>query len=251
MYRVLVIHRNTDFVQFCRTVLKTAGFTVENARTAEQANQAFYRNAPSAIVLDMSDEQIEGIRIMQKLRGNSTIPVILLTDSAEEIDEIMGLRLGADTVLRQPVSAHLLTEWIRSLVKRHDMLVGTSDGSQTMISSINIGQLAMDPDRFTAMWRGEEISLTITEFKLLAALAARPGVVRSRESLLEFIHDRDEYVDDRSIDSHVKRIRSKIRDLAPEFNCIQTVYGLGYRYNPQALRPGFTTKSGHPMHVPQ
>lgn len=234
MHRVLIVHRNADFVQFCRDVLQGAGFAVESARTAEQASQAFYRNAPAAVVLDMSDEQLDGIRIMQRLRCNQTIPVLLLTDSAEEIDEIMGLRLGADTVLHQPVSAHLLMEWVRSLVKRHDMLVSSRATSRMLQSAINVGPLALDPDRFSATWAGEEIPLTITEFKLLAALTTRPGIVRSREALLEVIHAHGEDVDDRSIDCHVKRIRSKLRELAPEFNCIQTVYGAGYRYRPQA-----------------
>ncbi|MBL4916931.1 response regulator transcription factor [Szabonella alba] len=231
MKKIYVIHRDAEFTKNCRTVLETAGFAVEVFRSTGPALNALNWSAPSAILLNMSDESLDGLQLMQRIRNKSTAPVILLTESSEEIDEIMGLRLGADAVLRQPISQHLLCEWVKSLLKRHQALTDLAQPGNQMQRQIQAGDLVMEPDRFVAMWRGQALPLTISEFRLLSSLASRPGIVRQRDSLIDVIHDDEGYVDDRSIDSHIKRIRSKIREIDPSFNCIQAVYSLGYRYN--------------------
>jgi two-component system response regulator ChvI len=237
MKKVHIVHGDAAFASNCRSALETAGFDVEIFRSSERAFDAFSRNEPAAIILNMSDERLDGIQFMQKVRRASTVPVVLLTDSAEEFDEVLGLRLGADTVLRQPVSTFLVTEWVKPLVRRHGIMMEAETKSNPMARRVQTGDLALVPDHMTAMWKGNELPLTVSEFKLLCGLASRPGIVKSRDALLDLIHDHGGYVDDRSIDSHVKRIRSKIREFDPEFNCIEAVYGLGYRYVvPQAVK---------------
>jgi two-component system, OmpR family, response regulator ChvI len=230
MKKVYFVHGDVAYSNNCRATLEAAGFDVELYRSGDRAYEAFCRVEPAAIVLNMSDDNLDGIQFMQKVRRVSTVPVVLLTDSAEEFDEVLGLRLGADTVLRKPASAFLVTEWVKPLVRRHKMMAEAETRTNPMVRKVQTGDLAMLPDRVVAIWKGHELPLTVSEFKLLAGLASRPGIVKSREALLDLIHDHADYVDDRSIDSHVKRIRSKIRDIDPEFNCIEAVYGMGYRY---------------------
>jgi len=230
MKKVYIVHGDVAFSNSCRSTLEAAGFVVEMFRTSDRAYEAFSRKEPAAVILNMSDERLDGIQFMQKIRRPSTVPVILLTDSAEEFDEVLGLRLGADTVLRQPVSAFLVTEWVKSLVRRHAILAEAETKADPMARKVHAGDLSLVPDHLVAMWKGHELPLTVSEFKLLCGLASRPGIVKSRDALLDLIHDDGGFVDDRSIDSHVKRIRSKIREFDPEFNCIEAVYGIGYRY---------------------
>lgn len=230
MKKIYFIHADTAFSNSCRESLEGAGFEVELYRSGERAIEAFSRSEPAAVVLNMSDEGLDGIQFMQKIRRGSTVPVVLLTDSAEEFDEVLGLRLGADAVLRKPASAFLITEWVKSLVRRHKNMAETETSTNSAARKVQTGHLAMLPDRVVALWKGHELRLTVSEFKLLAGLASRPGIVKSREALLNLTHDHGEYVDDRSIDTHVKRIRSKIREIDPSFNCIEAVYGMGYRY---------------------
>jgi two-component system response regulator ChvI len=250
MKKVYVIHRDAEFAKSCRAVLEGAGFSVEVFRNSGPAVNALNWSEPCAVLLNMSDETLDGLQLMQRVRNKSTVPVILLTDSSEEIDEIMGLRLGADAVLRQPISPHVLNEWIKSLLKRHQALLDLAKPGNQMQRQVRAGDLVMEPTRFIAMWRGHALPLTISEFRLLSSLASRPGIVRQRDSLIDVIHDDEGYVDDRSIDSHIKRIRSKIRDVDPSFNCIQAVYGLGYRYSIPSDRKGgriATTPDSHPQ----
>lgn len=230
MKKIYFVHGDAAYANNCRSTLEAAGFDVEIYRSGDRAYEAFCRSEPAAVVLNMSDENLDGIQFMQKVRRMSTVPVILLTDSSEEFDEVLGLRLGADTVLHQPVSPFLVSEWVKPLVRRHKMLAEGETKTSQMVRKVQTGDLAMLPDRVIAIWKGHELPLTVSEFKLLSGLASRPGIVKSREALLDLIHDHADYVDDRSIDSHVKRIRSKIREIDPDFNCIEAVYGMGYRY---------------------
>lgn len=235
MKKTYFVHGDIDISNSCRNALEAAGFAVELFRSGDRAFEAFCRAEPSAIVLNMSDENIDGVQIMQKVRRVSKVPVILLTDSAEEFDEVLGLRIGADAVLRKPASAFLVTEWVKQLVRRHKTMAEPETKGSPMMRNVQTGDLTLLPDRVAAIWKGHELALTVSEFKLLSGLASRPGVVKTRDSLLDLIHDRDGYCDERSIDCHVKRIRSKIRECDPGFNCIRAVYGLGYRYVMPAL----------------
>jgi two-component system response regulator ChvI len=168
---------------------------------------------------------------LQRVRQKTTMPVIFLTSKDDEIDELLGLRMGADDYVKKPFSQRLLVERIRALLRRQDAIesgeVGDTEASKIMVR----GQLSMDPLRHSVTWKGKDVSLTVTEFLLLQALATRPGFVKSRDQLMDVAYDDQVYVDDRTIDSHIKRLRKKMRSVDNEFSAIETLYGIGYRYN--------------------
>jgi two-component system response regulator ChvI len=167
---------------------------------------------------------------LQRLRIKTMMPVIFLTSKDDEIDEIMGLRMGADDYIKKPFSQRLLVERIRALLRRQDCL-GQEAAASENSTLIECGPLQMDPLRHLVHWKGQEVSLTVTEFLLLQTLAQRPGFVKSRDQLMDVAYDEQVYVDDRTIDSHIKRLRKKLRAVDPEFAAIETLYGIGYRYN--------------------
>jgi len=174
---------------------------------------------------------MDGMDLLQRVRQKTTMPVIFLTSKDDEIDEVLGLRMGADDYVKKPFSQRLLVERIRALLRRQDAIasgeVGDTESSKIMVR----GQLSMDPLRHSVSWKGMDVSLTVTEFLLLQALAQRPGFVKSRDQLMDVAYDDQVYVDDRTIDSHIKRLRKKMRMVDNEFSAIETLYGIGYRYN--------------------
>jgi two-component system response regulator ChvI len=174
---------------------------------------------------------MDGMEVLRRLRQTSQIPVIMLTSKDEEIDEILGFNLGADDYIHKPFSQRLLIERVKALLRRTG-----ADGAEPEPSgegstkAIKRGKLSMDPARHESTWEGRPVKLTVTEFLLLQALAQRPGFVKSRDNLMDAAYDDQVYVDDRTIDSHVKRMRKKFRVVDPEFDAIETLYGVGYRY---------------------
>jgi two-component system response regulator ChvI len=139
--------------------------------------------------------------------------------------------MGADDYVKKPFSQRLLVERIRALLRRQEVIAGDSTGEGETAQVMQRGQLVMDPLRHSVAWKGQDVSLTVTEFLLLQALAQRPGFVKSRDQLMDVAYDDQVYVDDRTIDSHIKRLRKKMRMVDPEFSAIETLYGIGYRYN--------------------
>lgn len=182
-------------------------------------------------VLDIKMPRMDGMDLLQRLRQKTEMPVIFLTSKDDEIDEVLGLRMGADDYVKKPFSQRLLLERIRSLLRRKDanegIVVADSEETKIMVR----GELSMDPLRHSVSWKGKDVSLTVTEFLLLQALAQRPGFVKSRDQLMDVAYDDQVYVDDRTIDSHIKRLRKKMRSADDEFSAIETLYGIGYRYN--------------------
>jgi two-component system response regulator ChvI len=182
-------------------------------------------------VLDIKMPRMDGMELLQRLRQKTKMPVIFLTSKDDEIDEVLGLRMGADDYVKKPFSQRLLIERIRALLRRQEAIasgeVATADESKIMTR----GSLSMDPLRHAVTWKGAEVTLTVTEFLLLQALAQRPGFVKSRDQLMDVAYDDQVYVDDRTIDSHIKRLRKKMRSVDPEFSSIETLYGIGYKYN--------------------
>jgi len=168
---------------------------------------------------------------LQRLRQKTSIPVIFLTSKDDEIDEVLGLRMGADDYVKKPFSQRLLVERIRALLRRQDAVSGEIVGDTEETKVIERGDLRMDPLRHAVTWKGQDVALTVTEFLLLQALAQRPGFVKSRDQLMDVAYDDQVYVDDRTIDSHIKRLRKKLRMVDTEFSAIETLYGIGYRYN--------------------
>jgi len=169
--------------------------------------------------------------LLQRLRQKSKLPVIFLTSKDDEIDELMGLRMGADDYVKKPFSQRLLVERIRSILRRQEAIASDAAGTPEESAVMQRGNLSMDPLRHAVTWKGRDVSLTVTEFLLLQALAQRPGFVKSRDQLMDVAYDEQVYVDDRTIDSHIKRLRKKMRSVDDDFSAIETLYGIGYRYN--------------------
>jgi two-component system response regulator ChvI len=176
---------------------------------------------------------MDGMDLLSRVRQQSDIPVIFLTSKDDEIDEVLGLRMGADDYVTKPFSQRLLVERIRALLRRKEVLRADHAENETPEKKnlIERGSLTMDPLRHAVTWKGNDVSLTVTEFLLLQTLAQYPGFVKSRDQLMDVAYDDQVYVDDRTIDSHIKRLRKKFRSIDPEFSAIETLYGIGYRYN--------------------
>jgi two-component system response regulator ChvI len=170
---------------------------------------------------------MDGMELLQKLRARSAMPVIFLTSKDDELDELMGLRLGADDYITKPFSQRLLLERIRALLRRNEAV---REGATAPANVMTRGSLVLDETKHQCLWKGLDIQLTVTEFLLIKALAARPGMVKSRDQLIDAAYGENVYVDDRTIDSHVKRLRKKFRQEDGEFDQIETLYGIGYRY---------------------
>jgi two-component system, OmpR family, response regulator ChvI len=171
---------------------------------------------------------MDGMETLRRLRLKSDLPVIFLTSKDEEIDELFGLKMGADEFVRKPFSQRLLVERVKALLRRAGHRDATTS-KETNSEVLERGQLRMDPERHTCTWKEVQIALTVTEFLILQALASRPGVVKSRNALMDAAYDDNEYVDDRTIDSHVKRVRKKFKASDADFDMIETLYGVGYR----------------------
>ncbi len=208
--------------------LEQEGFAVRTYTDGESALQGLLARPVDLAVLDVKMPRMDGMELLQRLRARSSVPVIFLTSKDEEVDELMGLRLGADDYITKPFSQRLLIERIRALLRRNE--AGRADGVGTHSGVIRRGELLLDETKHQCTWRGQDIDLTVTEFLLVKALAARPGMVKSRDQLIDAAYGETTYVDDRTIDSHVKRIRKKFRSVDDDFNQIETLYGIGYRY---------------------
>ncbi|MBH9970200.1 MULTISPECIES: response regulator transcription factor [Commensalibacter] len=210
-------------------MLEADGFIVQTYTDGESALQGLLSRPVDLVVLDIKMPRMDGIELLQRLRNRSQIPVIILSSKDEEIDQLMGLRLGADDYITKPFSQRLLLERIRALLRRHEVNKAENDGGINNGLVIR-GALTLDDMRHQCRWHDQDIQLTVTEFLLTKALATRPGLVKSRDQLIDAAYGENIYVDDRTIDSHIKRIRKKFRQIDPEFNKIETLYGIGYRY---------------------
>lgn len=209
--------------------LEQEGFAVRTYTDGESALQALTTRPVDLAVLDVKMPRMDGMELLQRLRARSQLPVIFLTSKDEEVDELMGLRLGADDYIKKPFSQRLLLERIRALLRRNESSRADTAGSPA--SSVLVrGELVLDETKHQCTWRGHDIQLTVTEFLLLKALAARPGMVKSRDQLIDAAYGESIYVDDRTIDSHIKRVRKKFRAVDDSFEGIETLYGIGYKY---------------------
>ena len=169
------------------------------------------------------------MELLRRLRQTSDVPVIFLTSKDEEIDEVIGFNIGADDFVRKPCSNRLLSERVKAVLRRaRGGVAGPEEGDHKPIIR---GRLTLDPNRHACTWADEQVRLTVTEFLILQSLAQRPGYVKNRDQLMDAAYDDQIYVDDRTIDSHIKRLRKKFRQVDGEFDSIETLYGVGYRYN--------------------
>ena len=231
MSKIALVDDDRNILTSVSMTLEAEGFEVETYNDGQQALDAFNRKLPDMAVLDIKMPRMDGMDLLQRLRQKTTMPVIFLTSKDDEIDEVLGLRMGADDYVKKPFSQRLLVERIRTLLRRQDAEKGVVPATETEETKVlQRGELTMDPLRHAVSWKGKDVTLTVTEFLLLQALAQRPGFVKSRDQLMDVAYDDQVYVDDRTIDSHIKRIRKKFRDVADDFNSIETLYGVGYRY---------------------
>jgi two-component system response regulator ChvI len=216
--------------------LQAEGFTTRVYSDGAAALKAFADNPPDLGVFDIKMPQMDGMELLRRVREMGgqigAMPVIFLTSKDDEIDEALGLAMGADDYIAKPFSQRLLIARIRAILRRQDLAAGSANAAQSEpeMPLLERGRLRMDPARHKVGWNGEEVVLTVTEFMILEALAQRPGVVKTRNQLLDIAYQDDVYVDDRTIDSHIKRIRRKFRGVDPQFDAIETLYGVGYRF---------------------
>jgi len=212
--------------------LQAEGFTVRLYSDGASALKALVENPPDLAVLDIKMPRMDGMELLRRLREKSRLPVIFLTSKDDEIDEELGLTLGADDFIAKPFSQRLLIARIRAVLRRAEVdALAAASAPPASAVAIERGSLRMDPARHAVTWQGHDVQLTVTEFLILETLAARPGHVKSRDQLMDVAYDDDVYVDDRTIDSHIKRLRKKFRAVDPAFKAIDTLYGVGYRFN--------------------
>ncbi|MEK6636484.1 MAG: response regulator transcription factor [Pseudomonadota bacterium] len=213
-------------------MLQSQGYRTRVYSDGDLALKALVDNPADLGVFDVKMPKLDGHELLRRLREKSAMPVIFLTSKDDESDEELGLSLGADDYIAKPFSQRLLLARIAAILRRTDVRrnqVGRV--SDEKAETINRGPLQMDGSRHQVLWHGKTVTLTVTEFMILEALAQRPGVVKSRNQLMDAAYQDDVYVDDRTVDSHIKRLRRKFRQVAPDFDAIDTLYGAGYRYS--------------------
>jgi two-component system response regulator ChvI len=210
--------------------LQAEGFITRLYTDGENALKALTENPPDLCVFDIKMPRMDGLELLRRLREKSNVPVIFLTSKDDELDEALGLAMGADDYIAKPFSQRLLIARIRAILRRTELAAQPQGSEEEPVELLVRGRLEMDPARHRVLWAGSEVTLTVTEFMILESLARRPGVVKSRDQLMDAAYQEDMYVDDRTIDSHIKRLRRKFRQVDDAFDAIDTLYGRGYRF---------------------
>ena len=227
-HTIALVDDDQNILTSVAIALEAEGFQVQTYADGDAALTSLTAHPVDLCVLDIKMPRMDGIELLTRLRRQGDVPVIFLTSKDEEIDEVLGFKIGADDYIRKPFSLRLLIERIRAVLRRADGAAGAeADGAEPKMVR---GELVLDTARHVCTWRGVAVTLTVTEFLILKSLASRPGHVRSRDQLMDVAYDDNVYVDDRTIDSHIKRIRKKLKAADPEFAQIETLYGVGYRY---------------------
>ena len=215
--------------------LQAEGYATRVYSDGEAALKALIENPPDLAVFDIKMPRMDGMELLRRLRATSELPVIFLTSKDEEQDEEAGLAMGADDYIAKPFSQRLLLARIRTILRRAGPEREPGPGEEPAPAPdgpvIQRGRLKMDPSRHRVLWEGRPVSLTVTEFLILEALAQRPGVIKSRNQLMDAAYPDDVFVDDRTVDSHIKRLRRKFRAVDPQFGGIETLYGAGYSFS--------------------
>ena len=231
MAKITLVDDDENIVTSVSLALESLGHKVKGYYDGATGLAALESDPPDLAILDVKMPRMDGMEVLRRLRQPSELPVIILTSKDEEIDEILGFNLGADDYIHKPFSQRLLIERVKAVLRRarpEDEEAGGPTGAGA--KAIKRGRLTLDPARHDCLWEGRPVRLTVTEFLLLQSLAQRPGFVKSRDNLMDAAYEDQVYVDDRTIDSHIKRMRKKFREIDPEFDAIETLYGVGYRY---------------------
>jgi two-component system, OmpR family, response regulator ChvI len=214
-----------------RMALEQEGYKVRVYNDGPAALEALTEDPPDLAILDIKMPRMDGMEMLRRLRQQTQLPVIFLTSKDEEIDELFGLKMGADDYIAKPFSQRLVVERVKAILRRFAPAKEGPGGTPAVAAQIlERGKLRLDPERHMCHWDGKNVTLTVTEFLILQALAMRPGVVKSRDALMDAAYDDQVYVDDRTIDSHIKRLRKKFKVADDDFDVIETLYGVGYRF---------------------
>ena len=224
--RLALVDDDRNITTSVTMLLESEGYEVDCYHDGETALRGLSQRTVDLAVLDIKMPRMDGTELLQKLRGKSSLPVIFLTSKDDELDEAVGLGMGADDYITKPFSQRLLLARIKAVLRR----VGLEQSEGATSQAVRLGDLTLDSERHLCCWQDKEVKLTVTEFLLLQSLASRPGHVKNRDQLMDAAYGESVFLDDRTIDSHIKRLRRKFRVIDPEFDMIETLYGIGYRY---------------------
>ncbi|MBB3808873.1 response regulator transcription factor [Pseudochelatococcus contaminans] len=230
MPTIALVDDDRNILTSVSIALEAEGYRIQTYTDGAAALEGLAKDPPDIAIFDIKMPRMDGMELLRRLRQKSDMPVIFLTSKDEEIDELFGLKMGADDYIRKPFSQRLLVERVRAVLRRAAPRDQAAPRENETSRVLERGFLKMDPERHTSMWRNEPVTLTVTEFLILQALAMRPGVVKSRNALMDAAYDDQIYVDDRTIDSHIKRLRKKFKAVDDNFDMIETLYGVGYRF---------------------
>lgn len=226
---IVLVDDDRNILTSVSMALEAEGFQVRTYPDGDEALKGLNQKIADLAVFDIKMPRLNGMELLQRLRQSGvTMPVIFLTSKDEEMDEILGLRMGADDYIKKPFSQRLLIERIRSLLRREQARLQPVNTDPANV--FTRGDLSLDSARHLCTWKAKPVDLTVTEFLLVKALAVRPGHVKSRDQLMDAAYGESIYVDDRTIDSHIKRLRKKFKETDESFDQIETLYGVGYRY---------------------
>lgn len=226
--RIALVDDDRNILTSVSMALESEGFVVTTYSDGESALKGLLQDPVDLVVLDIKMPRMDGVEVLKKIRERSMMPVVFLTSKDDEMDQILGLRFGADDHITKPFSQRLLIERIRTILRRNEMRRQHAPPANSHVSVL--GPLMLDEGRHLCTWKGQALDMTVTEFLMVKALADHPGHVKSREQLMNSAYGDTLDIEDRTIDSHIKRIRKKFRDIDPEFNKIETIYGIGYKY---------------------
>ena len=230
MPTIALVDDDKNIIASVSMLLEQEGYHVRSYTDGASALTALTATPPDLAILDIKMPRMDGMELLRRLRQAHELPVIFLTSKDEEIDELMGLNAGADDYIRKPFSQRLLLERVKAVLRRAEAKKGSPPAAEQAKQTLVRGMLTLDPMRHDCLWSGKPVRLTVTEFLILQCLAQRPGFVKSRDNLMDAAYDDQVYVDDRTIDSHIKRLRKKFKVVDDDFDMIETLYGVGYRF---------------------
>jgi len=226
--KIALVDDDQNIIASVSVMLEQEGYEVDCYFDGEQALYGILNRPVDLGILDIKMPRMDGVELLQKLRHKTDMPVIFLTSKDDELDEALGLSIGADDYITKPFSQRLLIARIKAVLRRSKL---QEDSQSVSEDTIEYGELLLDPDRHLCRWKQKDVKLTVTEFLMLKALILRPGHVKSRDQLMDAAYGESIFLDDRTIDSHIKRLRRKFRVIDPTFDQIETLYGIGYRYS--------------------
>ena len=229
---VFLIDDDKNILTSISMLLENEGYKVSTFSDGESGLKAILENSPDIAVVDIKMPRLDGIELLKKLRRTSNMPVIFLTSKDTEIDELLGLKIGADDYITKPFSQNVLMERIRILIKRTELKNIKKKDNIDDKNSIKEGNIFLDTEKYMCKWKNKTVNLTVTEFLLIKSLVKNAGAVKSRDQLIvSAFGENKENIDDRSIDHHFKRIRKKFKIADNNFNSIVTIYGGGYKFS--------------------